>query len=193
MAVESYGFDIYRDLLTGAGLRTPPLYVDERGARTDDLARLRGVGAVLLTPAHQYPTGVALRPDRRAAAIDWARATGGLVLEDDYDGEFRYDRQPVGALQGLDPERVVYFGSASKSLAPGLRLAWMVLPEDLVPEIVAAKGNVDWSSALEQLTLAEFIASGAYDRHVRSMRMRYRRRRDQLVDGLGGARARAFG
>ena len=139
---------------------------------------------MLLTPAHQYPTGVALRPDRRAAAVDWARATGGLILEDDYDGEFRYDRQPVGALQGLDPERVVYFGTASKSLAPGLRLAWMVLPEDLVPEIVAAKGHVDWSSALDQLTLAEFIASGAYDRHVRSMRLRYRRRRDQLVAAL---------
>ena len=184
VAVESYGFDVYRDLLTSAGLRTPPLYVDESGARTDDLARLRGVGAVLLTPAHQYPTGVELRPDRRATAVDWARATGGLILEDDYDGEFRYDRQPVGALQGLDPERVVYFGSASKSLAPGLRLAWMVLPEDLVPEIVAAKGFVEWSSTLDQLTLAEFIASGMYDRHVRSMRLRYRRRRDELVSAL---------
>ncbi|SNS24924.1 GntR family transcriptional regulator / MocR family aminotransferase [Streptosporangium subroseum] len=185
VAVESYGLDIYRDLLTGAGLRIPPLYVDEYGARTEDLARLRGVGAVLMTPAHQYPTGVALRPDRRAAAVDWARATGGLILEDDYDGEFRYDRQPVGALQGLDPERVVYFGTASKSLAPGLRLGWMVLPEELVPEILAAKGHTDYmSSALEQLTLAEFIASGAYDRHVRSMRLRYRRRRDQLVAAL---------
>jgi len=184
IAVESYGFDVYRDLLTSAGLRTPPLYVDESGARTDDLARLNGVGAVLLTPAHQYPTGVELRPDRRATAVDWARASGGLILEDDYDGEFRYDRQPVGALQGLDPERVVYFGSASKSLAPGLRLAWMVLPEELVPEIVAAKGYVEWSSTLDQLTLAEFIASGAYDRHVRSMRLRYRRRRDQLIATL---------
>ena len=184
VAVESYGFDVYRGLLTSAGLLTPPIYVDESGARTNDLARLNEVGAVLMTPAHQYPTGVELRPDRRATAVDWARATGGLILEDDYDGEFRYDRQPVGALQGLDPERVVYFGSASKSLAPGLRLAWMVLPEELVPEIVAAKGYVEWSSTLEQLTLAEFIASGAYDRHVRSMRLRYRRRRDELVAAL---------
>jgi GntR family transcriptional regulator/MocR family aminotransferase len=183
VAVESYGYDVYRDLLTSAGLRTPPLYVDEQGARTDDLAHLN-VGAVLVTPAHQYPTGVELCPDRRAAAIDWARATGGLILEDDYDGEFRYDRQPVGALQGLDPERVVYFGSASKSLAPGLRLAWMVLPEDLVPEITAAKGYVEWSSTLDQVTLAEFISSGAYDRHVRSMRLRYRRRRDELIAAL---------
>ena len=184
VAVESYGLDLYRDLLTSAGLRIPPLYVDEHGARTDDLAGLRGVGAVLLTPAHQYPTGVALSPERRAAAVDWARATGGLVLEDDYDGEFRYDRQPVGALQGLDPERVVYFGTASKSLAPGLRVAWMVLPEEFVPDIMAAKRHVDWSSALEQLTLAEFITSGAYDRHVRAMRLHYRRRRDQLVAAL---------
>lgn len=185
VAVESYGLDLYRDLLTGAGLRTPAVHVDEYGARTDDLARLDGIGAVLMTPAHQYPTGVALRPDRRTAAVEWARRTGGLILEDDYDGEFRYDRQPVGALQGLDPDRVVYFGSASKSLAPGVRLGWMVLPEELVPEIVAAKGYGDYmSSALEQLTLAEFLTSGAYDRHVRSMRLHYRRRRDQLVTAL---------
>jgi GntR family transcriptional regulator / MocR family aminotransferase len=184
VAVESYGFDVYRDVLEHAGLRIPSLSVDERGACTEDLAGMRGVGAVLLTPAHQYPTGVELHPDRRAAAIDWARAAAGLILEDDYDGEFRYDRQPVGALQGLDPDRVVYFGSASKSLAPGLRLAWMVVPDELVAEIVAAKGPVDWSSALEQLTLAEFIASGSYDRHVRTMRLQYRRRRDQLVTAL---------
>jgi GntR family transcriptional regulator/MocR family aminotransferase len=185
VAVEAYGLHLYRDLLANAGLHTPPLYVDDHGARIEDLARLRDVGAVLMTPAHQYPTGVALRPDRRTAAVEWARAASGLILEDDYDGEFRYDRQPVGALQGLDPERVVYFGSVSKSLAPGVRLGWMVLPEELIPEIVRAKGHGDYmTSALEQLTLAEFIASGAYDRHVRSMRLRYRRRRDQLVEVL---------
>jgi GntR family transcriptional regulator/MocR family aminotransferase len=185
VAVESYGLDIYRDVLSSAGLRIPPLDVDARGARTDDLAGMREVGAVLMTPAHQFPTGVALGSGRRTAAVDWARATGGLILEDDYDGEFRYDRQPVGALQGLDAERVVYFGTVSKALAPGLRLAWMVLPADVVPEVVAAKGHADWmSSALDQLTLAEFIASGAYDRQVRSMRARYRRRRDQLARTL---------
>ncbi|MEV5778474.1 PLP-dependent aminotransferase family protein [Streptomyces antimycoticus] len=185
MAVESYGLDLHRDLLNNAGLRIPAVHVDERGARTDELSELRGIGAVLLTPAHQYPTGVALSPDRRVAAIDWARQSGGLILEDDYDGEFRYDRQPVGALQGLDPERVVYFGTASKALAPGLRLAWMALPEELIPDVAAAKLHADLlSSALEQLTLAEFIASGAYDHHVRSMRTRYRRRRDQLVATL---------
>ena len=115
---------------------------------------------MLLTPAHQYATGVALRPDRRSLAVDWARATDGLIF-DDYDGEFRYDRQPVGAHQDLDPDRVFYCGSASKSLAPGLRLAWMVLPEALGHEIVVAKGNVDWSSTLEQLTFAEVITSMA--------------------------------
>ncbi|MEE1809763.1 MocR-like pyridoxine biosynthesis transcription factor PdxR [Streptomyces sp. BE133] len=182
VAVESYGLDVHWKLLADAGLRMPCLPVDGLGARTGELAGLRGVGAVLMTPAHQFPTGVPLHPERRAAAVDWARGTGGLILEDDYDGEFRYDRQPVGALQGLDPERVVHLGTTSKSLAPGLRLGWMVLPENLVGEVAEAKGLSDWSSsALEQLTLAEFIESGAYDRHVRSMRLRYRHRRDQLV------------
>ncbi|MEU9623427.1 MULTISPECIES: PLP-dependent aminotransferase family protein [unclassified Streptomyces] len=182
VAIESYGLDVHWQLLADAGLRMPCLPVDGLGARTGELAGLRGVGAVLMTPAHQFPTGVPLHPDRRAAAVDWARGTGGLILEDDYDGEFRYDRQPVGALQGLDPERVVHLGTTSKSLAPGLRLGWMVLPGSLVQEVTEAKGLSDWSSsALEQLTLAEFITSGAYDRHVRAMRLRYRRRRDQLV------------
>ncbi|WP_327244747.1 MocR-like pyridoxine biosynthesis transcription factor PdxR [Streptomyces sp. NBC_01320] len=185
VAVESYGLDMHWKLLADAGLRTLCLPLDGLGSRTEELAGMRGVGAVLMTPAHQFPTGVPLHPDRRAAAVDWARGTGGLILEDDYDGEFRYDRQPVGALQGLDPERVVYLGTSSKSLAPGLRLAWMVLPPGLVGEVTEAKGQVDWvSSTLDQLTLAEFIESGAYDRHVRSMRLRYRRRRDQLVAAL---------
>jgi GntR family transcriptional regulator / MocR family aminotransferase len=184
VAVESYGLDLYRALLTDAGLTIPPLPVDEQGARVDDLAGLRGVGAVLLTPAHQFPTGFALSPERRAAVLDWARTTGGLILEDDYDGEFRYDRKPVGALQGLDPERVVYFGTASKSLAPALRVAWMVVPEHLLADITAAKGRVEVVSVLEQLTLAEFITSGAFDRHVRSRRQSYGRRREQLIAAL---------
>lgn len=185
VAVEGYGLDVHQDLLTGAGLRTRALVVDAAGARTEALAG-SGAGAVLLTPAHQFPTGAALTPGRRAAAVDWARSTGGLILEDDYDGEFRYDRQPVGALQGLDPDRVVYLGTASKSLAPGLRMGWMVVPPGLMDEVLAVKGRTDWSSsALDQLTLAEFIRSGAYDRHVREMRLRYRRRRDELVAAVG--------
>lgn len=184
VAVEGYGLHVHRDLLVRAGLRTRPLGVDGQGARTEQLTAASG--AVLLTPAHQFPTGVALTPARRTAAVDWARTTGGLILEDDYDGEFRYDRQPVGALQGLDPDRVVYLGTASKSLAPGLRLGWMVVPPDLLGEVLAVKGPTDWaSSTLEQLTLAEFITSGAYDRHVRGMRLRYRRRRDELVAAVG--------
>ncbi|MDG9720791.1 PLP-dependent aminotransferase family protein [Streptomyces sp. DH24] len=181
VAVESYGLDAHWSLLRGAGLRTEPLPFDARGT---DPAGLSTEGAVLLTPAHQFPMGVPLHPDRRTTVVDWARRTGGLVLEDDYDGEFRYDRQPVGALQGLDPDHVVYLGTASKSLAPGLRLAWMVLPPGLVDEVTRAKGHVDLCGALDQLTLAEFITSGAYDRHVRASRLRYRRRRDALVAGL---------
>lgn len=187
VAVESYGLDVHWRLLADAGLRMPCLPVDGLGARTGELAGLRGVGAALMTPAHQFPTGVPLHPDRRAAAVDWARGTGGLILEDDYDGEFRYDRQPVGALQGLDPEHVVHLGTTSKSLAPGLRLGWMVLPENLVGEVAEAKGLSDWSSsALEQLTLAEFIESGAYDRHVRSMRLRYHAASRPARRGAGG-------
>ncbi len=183
VAVESYGLDLHWDCLARAGLRTRPLPIDELGADVGELGS--GEGAVLLTPAHQFPLGVALHPSRRAAVVDWARRTGSLILEDDYDGEFRYDRQPVGALQGLDPDRVVYLGTASKSLAPGLRLGWMVLPAALVDEVVAAKGHTDWScGVLDQLTLAEFLGSGAYDRHVRAARLRYRRRRDQLVAAL---------
>ncbi|MBH5336510.1 PLP-dependent aminotransferase family protein [Streptomyces pactum] len=184
-AVESYGLELHREVVRRAGLRTVPLPVDAHGARTGLLAGLPEVCAVLLTPAHQFPTGVPLHPDRRAAVVEWAARTGGLVLEDDYDGEFRYDRQPVGALQGLDPEHVVYLGTASKSLAPGLRLAWMVLPAHLADEVAAVKAQGEWQAGtLDQLTLAEFIGSGAYDRHLRGMRLRYRRRRDQLVRAL---------
>ncbi|MEV6117968.1 PLP-dependent aminotransferase family protein [Streptomyces sp. NPDC052109] len=179
LGVEAYGLDFHRGLLATAGVRTVPLPLDEDGARVDVLARER---AVLLTPAHQFPTGGPLHPERRAAVIDWARARGTVVLEDDYDGEFRYDRKPVGALQGLDPERVIHIGSVSKSLSPALRLGWMVLPQRYVEPVLAAKGEREgWTGVLDQLALAEFIVSGSYDRHVRRMRQRYRRRRDRLV------------
>ncbi|CAL9537942.1 PLP-dependent aminotransferase family protein [Streptomyces sp. enrichment culture] len=181
LAVESYGLDVHWNLVERAGLRTVPLPFDAHGTVTDDLG---SSGAVLLTPAHQFPMGLALRPDRRAALVDWARRTGGLILEDDYDGEFRYDRrQPVGALQDLDPDHVAYLGTASKSLAPGLRLGWLVLPQPLVEE-VCALGGAGSTGVMEQLTLAEFISCGAYDRHLRSARLRYRRRRDALVAAL---------
>ena len=117
--------------------------------------------------------------------IDWARRRGRYLLEDDYDGEFRYDRQPVGAVQGLDPQRVAYLGSASKSLSPVLRLGWMALPDDLVePVIAAAGGQQFYVNAIDQLTMADFIRSGQYDKHIRRMRNSYRRRRDTLVERL---------
>ncbi|MCX4761187.1 PLP-dependent aminotransferase family protein [Streptomyces sp. NBC_01275] len=182
LAVEAYGLGFHRELLTAAGVRTRPLPLDEEGACVERLGRER---AVLLTPAHQFPTGGPLHASRRTAVIDWARARGAVVLEDDYDGEFRYDRKPVGAVQGLDPERVIYLGSVSKSLSPALRLGWMVLPERYVGGVLAAKGEREaWASVPDQLGLADFLVSGAYDRHVRRMRQRYRGRRDRLVGVL---------
>ncbi|MFD4260942.1 PLP-dependent aminotransferase family protein [Streptomyces sp. NPDC058534] len=181
VGVESYGLPHHRRLVQRAGCDTPPLPFDDRGTLPpDDPA---AAGAVLLTPSHQFPLGLPLLPERRTALIDWARRTGGLVLEDDYDGEFRYDRQPVGALQGLDPDRVVYLGTASKSLAPALRLGWLVLPPALVEEVMDGMAGRT-PGVLDQLTLAEFLGSGDYDRHVRSARLRYRRRRDALVAAL---------
>ncbi|MCQ9134603.1 PLP-dependent aminotransferase family protein [Streptomyces hilarionis] len=182
LAVEAYGLGFHRELLAAAGVRTVALPLDEDGARVDRLGRER---AVLLTPAHQFPTGGPLHAGRRTAVVDWARARGGLLVEDDYDGEFRYDRRPVGAVQGLDPDRVIYIGSVSKSLSPAVRLGWMVLPERHVDGVLAAKGEREaWASVLDQLSLADLIASGAYDRHVRRMRQRYRARRDRLVEAL---------
>ncbi|MEU9226344.1 PLP-dependent aminotransferase family protein [Streptomyces massasporeus] len=182
LAVEAYGLGFHREVLAAAGVRTVPLPLDEHGARVDRLGRER---AVLLTPAHQFPTGGPLHPGRRAALIDWAGTWDGLILEDDYDGEFRYDRKPVGAVQGLDPERVIHIGSVSKSLSPAVRLGWMVLPERYVDAVLAAKGEREaWASVLDQLSLADFIVSGSYDRHVRRMRQRYRSRRDRLVAAL---------
>ncbi|WP_443056339.1 aminotransferase-like domain-containing protein, partial [Streptomyces sp. IBSBF 3136] len=179
LAVEAYGLGFHRELLAAAGVRSVPLALDEFGARVEELGRQR---AVLLTPAHQFPTGGPLHPERRAGVIEWARARGAVVVEDDYDGEFRYDRRPVGALQGLDPERVVHVGSVSKSLSPALRLGWMVLPGGLVGPVLAAKGEREaWASVPDQLALADFLVSGSYDRHVRRMRQRYRSRRDRLV------------
>jgi GntR family transcriptional regulator/MocR family aminotransferase len=158
------------------------LPVDAGGAV---LAGLDGAQAVLLTPTHQFPLGVSFEPARRRRAAEWAAATGGLIIEDDYDGELRYDRPAVGALQALAPEHVAYAGTASKSLAPGLRLGWLVLPARLVGQVAGAKGAAGrLSSSLDQLALAEFIESGAYDRQVRRARLAYRRRRDRLVAAL---------
>jgi len=175
LAVEAYGHQAHRGLAQVQGLRLRPLPVDGHGALIGDAA---GADAALLTPAHQFPLGVTLHPQRRREAARW----GGVVIEDDYDGEFRYDRQPVGALQALAPDHVIYAGTVSKSLVPALRLGWLVVPPRLL-DAVAAQLTAG-PSGLDQLTLAEFIDSGGYDRQIRRARLAYRRRRDRLAAAL---------
>lgn len=185
VAVEEFGLPTQRRTLADAGLEAVPLAVDADGVDPAALEALPAIGAVLLTPSHQFPLGVALRYDRRTAIVEWARRRGALVIEDDYDGEFRYDRSPVGALQGLDRDHVLYLGTASKSLAPGLRLGWLVVPDRLVDAIVAQKGETEETVGfVNQLAMTEFVESGAYDRHIRAMRAQYRRRRRHLVETL---------
>jgi GntR family transcriptional regulator / MocR family aminotransferase len=170
--------------VTSAGLRLQAVPVDDRGLVTDRLDGATG-DAVLVGPAHQFPTGVVLAPTRRAALVAWAARRRCLIIEDDYDAEFRYDRLAVGAVQGLDPGRVVHIGTSSKTLAPAIRLGWMSLPADLVDEVKSAKAAADAGSpALEQLAMAELLASGDYDRHVARARQVYRRRRDALVAAI---------
>ena len=178
LAVEAYGHQAHRGIAEAQGLRLRPLPVDGQGAVIGEVA---GADAALLTPAHQFPLGVTLHPQRRREAARW----GGVVIEDDYDGEFRYDRQPVGALQALAPDHVVYAGTASKSLAPGLRLGWLVVPSRLLDAVTAQLAAAPATpSGLDQLTLAEFISSGGYDRQIRRARLAYRRRRDRLAAAL---------
>jgi GntR family transcriptional regulator / MocR family aminotransferase len=182
LAAEALGYQRHWRIAEKCGLSVTAVPVDDSGAVVAGLSR---ADALLLTPTHQFPLGVPLAPARRRRATDWASAAGAVIIEDDYDGELRYDRPAVGALQALAPEHVVYAGTASKSLAPGLRLGWVVLPAGLVDDVVAVKTEAGrLSSSLDQLTLAEFIASGAYDRQVRRVRLAYRRRRDRLVAAL---------
>jgi len=171
-------------LLRSAGAELIPVPVDDEGM---DAAALRrsGAEAALLTPAHNYPTGVVLSPRRRAEIAAWAAETGAIVLEDDYDAEFRFDRDPVGCLQGLAPGHVVLAGSVSKSLAPGLRLGWLVAPGPIAQAIRQAREEEDLGSpVIDQFALAHFIATGGYDRHLRRMRREYRARRDAMVRAL---------
>ena len=178
IAMEDPCLALHREVVRAVGPRVTALPVDEGGARVDALG---DADAVVVTPAHQVGLGSTLAPERRAALADW----DGLVVEDDYDGEFRYDGRPVGALQALAPDHIVYAGTASKSLSPALRLAWLVLPERWLGPVVEAKLLADSASpALEQLALARLIESGVLDRHLRRARARYRRRRDALVAAL---------
>ena len=186
IAVEEFGHEAHRRIIRSAGLEVVPVAVDGDGADVSTLDAL-GVDAVLLTAAHQFPTGVALAASRRLEVVAWAERTGALVIEDDYDGEFRYDRRAIGSLQALAPEHVLYAGTASKSLAPAVGLAWTVVPERLITafdeQIARAGGPAD---LVNQATLDAFIRAHEYDRNVRRLRAEYRARRARLEDRVTG-------
>jgi GntR family transcriptional regulator / MocR family aminotransferase len=181
VAVEDPG-DLYNSQVSQrTGVEVIPVPVDEKGIVVEALAAT-GARAVVVTAAHQSPTGVVLAPERRHALLAWARERDATIIEDDYDAEFRYDREPVGTLQGLSAERVATLGTVSKALAPALRLGWIVCPPALVDSIAREKHLADRGSPkIEQLALAILIESGRYDRHLRRMRAVYSARRDALV------------
>ncbi|MGZ4225836.1 MAG: MocR-like pyridoxine biosynthesis transcription factor PdxR [Solirubrobacteraceae bacterium] len=184
IALEDPGWPQHRLIAERAGLTPFPVAVDELGI---DVAALAATDCevVVVTPAHQFPTGAVLASERRGELLEWAEETDGLIVEDDYDSELRYDRVAVGALQGLAPERVCHIGSAGKRLAPGVGLGWMLSPSWLTGALTLEKGLADGGSpAVDQLALADFIARGELERHLRRMRLRYRERRDALVEAL---------
>jgi GntR family transcriptional regulator / MocR family aminotransferase len=187
LAVEDPCFGLHREAIAAAGLRPVPIPVDDDGLDVERLAT-EDVGAVLVAPAHSYPLGAVLAAERRAALARWAQHTGALVVEDDYDAEFRYDREPIGALQGLAPDRVVYGGCVSKTLTPALRLGWLAAPAWLVGDLVQQKALDDMGSPLlEQLALGSFVDDGAFAAHLRRVRPVYRDRRDAALDALAAA------
>lgn len=184
IAMEDPGWHVHRLIAEQAGVRTIPVPVDEQGLSVRALAG-SDARAVLVTPAHQFPTGAVLSRERRAALVEWAEDGERLIVEDDYDAEFRYDRVAVGALQGLASERVVYIGSASKRLAPAMRLGWMLLPSWLAWQLISAKAIEDGGSeVIGQLALCDFVERDELDRHVRRMRLRYQARREALLAAL---------
>ncbi|MDT7723910.1 MAG: GntR family transcriptional regulator / MocR family aminotransferase [Actinomycetota bacterium] len=180
-AAEDPSWGRTRQAAASAGLTVIPVPVDDDGLRVD---QLRDVRAVIVTPAHQFPTGTVLAPARRAALVEWARDVDGLILEDDYDAEFRYDRRPVGTIQGMDRAHAVLFGSVSKTLSPALGIGWYVLPPAWTERVRAANPATAAPPVADQLALASFIEKGGYDRHLRAVRLRYRARRDALVSAL---------
>jgi GntR family transcriptional regulator / MocR family aminotransferase len=186
IAVEDPGHGAIRGLLAQRGLEPVPTCVEEEGivvAELPDAAK-----AVLVTPAHQFPTGVVMSAARRAELLAWAQTRRALIVEDDYDAEYRYDRAPVGCLQGLRPDLVAHVGSVSKTLAPALRLGWLIAPSAWHGRLREARESLDHGlPALEQHALAHFIERGAYDRHIRRSARTYRRRRDALVEALAAA------
>jgi len=183
LAVEDPSYRAWQSI-DQAGLIRVPVPVDAEGIDVDVLAASHAQ-AVFVTPAHQFPTGVVLAKERRRKLIAWLQRTRSLAFEDDYDAEYRYDHAPVGALQGLAPDRVMYAGTVSKTLAPALRLGWLVVPRDLI-ELVRSE-QLRWSEGsprIDQNALAIFIETGGYDRHLRRMRRIYRQRRDVLIRAL---------
>jgi GntR family transcriptional regulator/MocR family aminotransferase len=187
IAFEDPSHPEQRRVATAAGLEIVPIAVDEGGVRIEELEQA-DVDGLVLTPAHQHPTGAVLAGDRRPPLLEWLRERDAIAIEDDYDAEYRYDRAAVGALQGLEPDRIVYAGSVSKTLAPALRLGWLVVPEHLVDAVTDEKDLADCGTArIEQQAFASFLARGELDRHLRRMRTEYRRRRDALVEALADA------
>jgi GntR family transcriptional regulator / MocR family aminotransferase len=181
LVVEDPGSIEVHPIVRLAGLTPVAVRVDAEGIDVDAVRR-SSARLTLLTPAHQFPTGVVLSAERRAGLVDWARREDGFLIEDDYDAEYRYDRTPIGATQGLAPEHVIYAGSLSKTLAPALRLGWLVLPRALRAETVALRRQMDLGNpTLSQAAFARMLESGDYDRHLRRARNVYRRRRDLLV------------
>jgi GntR family transcriptional regulator/MocR family aminotransferase len=180
VALEDPGWQRVREVVAAAGLTVVPVPVDEQGLRAGLLAGLREVGAVILTPAHQFPSGAVLSPARRHELLDWARRTGGLLIEDDYDAEFRYDRRAVATLQGAAPWAVALVGSVSKTLSPAVGIGWVVAPPRWAPLLRDAAPP----PLLDQLAFASFLRAGSYDRHLRAARKRYRDRRDAVVREL---------
>lgn len=184
IAVESPGHPDIRRIVSDAGLLPVPVRVDDDGLDVSALDAL-DVQAVLVSPAHQNPLGAVLSPQRRQHLITWASRTGAHIIEDDYDAEYRYDRPAVGSLKGIAPARVIYIGSASKILAPGLRLGWLLLTEPLIETGITWKQRADnGSPVIEQLVFASLVASGELDRHLRKMRRLYQSRRQALLDAL---------
>lgn len=183
IAVEDPSWPTLRRICERHGLVPRPVPVDGDGLRVDRLAELPSVRAVLITPAHQFPTGVALSPTRRAALVDWCRDVDGMIIEDDYDASFRYDRAQVAALQAMAPDRVVLLGSVSKTLSPALGLGWMVLPPAWRDPVAAALAGVG-PSTVDAVAFADLIETGRYDQQLRRLRLTYRRRRDRLVERL---------
>jgi GntR family transcriptional regulator/MocR family aminotransferase len=184
VAIEDPSHPEQRATMIRAGLTLVPVAVDDAGLRVDLLDAARA-DAVIFTPAHQFPSGAVLSSERRTALLEWLRRRDAIAVEDDYDAEFRYDRAPVGALQGLEPDRIVYAGSASKTLAPALRLGWLVVPDRLLQAVVAEKRLADLGTPrIDQHAFADFLSRGELDRHLRRMRARYRKRRAALLDAL---------